>query len=379
MNLIALKMLIGDKAKYLGLIFGIMFATVLMSQQMSLFVGIMARTYALITEMKEADIWVMDKNVQYVDGIEPLADIELAKVRGVSGVKWAAPIYKGSVNIKVNGNLQLVTLVGIDDNSFVGAPRKILMGKLEDLKIKNAVMIDNLGYKYVWPNQPYRIGQEFEANDQRMVLVAICDSIPSFSSPVLMFSRYSEAIKYGGSSRNKMSFIIAKAEDGKSSKEIAKKISSETDLKALTWEEFRDQTLHYYLTHTGIAINFGITVLLGFIIGAVISGQTFYIFIAENLKQFGTLKAIGVSNKKILKMVLTQAITVASIGYGIGIGLTSLFFKKVSAGSGVFKGFFLPAEVMFGTALAVVLIMTLVSFFSVRKVFVVDPAIVFRG
>jgi putative ABC transport system permease protein len=72
MNKIAIKMLIGDKAKYLGLIFGIMFATLLMSQQMSLFIGIMSRTFALITETSEGDIWVMDQKVQYLDGIEPM-------------------------------------------------------------------------------------------------------------------------------------------------------------------------------------------------------------------------------------------------------------------------------------------------------------------
>ena len=38
---------------------------------------------------------------------------------------------------------------------------------------------------------------------------------------------------------------------------------------------------------TGIPINFGITVVLGFIVGTAIAGQTFYLFTVENLKQFG--------------------------------------------------------------------------------------------
>jgi len=138
MNQIAIKMLMGDRAKYLGLIFGIMFATLLMAQQMSLFIGIMSRTYATIDETNEVDIWVMDKKVQYLDGVEPLPDIALAKVRSVEGVKWAVPIHKGNLVVKVNGSLQTVGLVGVDDVSFVGAPRKMVMGNLEDLKIKNA-------------------------------------------------------------------------------------------------------------------------------------------------------------------------------------------------------------------------------------------------
>jgi putative ABC transport system permease protein len=379
MNNIAIKMLIGDRAKYLGLIFGIAFATLLMAQQMSLFIGIMSRTYAMIDETREADIWVMNKKVQYIDGVEPLPDIALAQARGVEGVKWAAPIHKGTLVVKVNGSLQTVNLIGVDNSSMIGAPAKMLMGNLSDLKIKNAVIIDQLGYSYIWPNEPYKIGREFESNDQRMILVGICDSTPGFSSPVLMYSLYSEAVRYTGQARNKMSFVLAKAKDGFSAKQVAENINKSTNLKAQTWEEFRNATLMYYLTHTGIAINFGITVLLGFIIGAVISGQTFYIFVVENLKQFAALKAIGVTNKKILKMVLTQAVLVGSIGYAIGIGFTSLFFKQVSGGASAFKGFFLPWQVVVGVFFAVALIMIISSFISIRKVFVVDPAIVFRG
>ncbi len=377
MNQIALKMLIGDRAKYLGLIFGIMFATFLMSQQVSLFIGIMARTFAIISDTKESDIWVMDKKVQYIDGIEPLPDIALAKVRGIDGVKWAVPLFKGSLVIKVNGNLQLVTLVGLDDSSLIGAPRKMIMGKVEDLKIKNAIIVDRLGYDYIWPGEPLKIGREFEANDQRMILVGICDSTPGFSSPILMYSKYSEAVNYSAPARNKMSFVIARSAENLN--KVVEKIKDNSNFKALSAEEFRKETEKYYLTHTGIAINFGITVLLGFVIGMVIAGQTFYIFVVENLKQFAALKAIGVSNLQILKMVLTQAATVGSIGYALGIGLTSIFFNNVSGSDSVFKGFFLPAEVMVGVAVAVVLIMIIASFISIRKVFVVDPAIVFRG
>jgi putative ABC transport system permease protein len=379
MNLVAIKMLLGDVAKYLGLIFGIAFATLLMAQQTSLFIGIMARTYGIITETVSADIWVMDPKVQYIDGIEPMPEMALAKVRGVEGVSFAAKMHKGNAQVKVGGRLQMVTLVGVDDVSFVGAPQKMLLGKLEDLNIKNAVIIDQLGYNYVWPNEEMQINRHFEANDKRMLLVGVCDSTPSFSSPVLMYSRYQEAITYTGNARNKLSFILVKARDGVNKEELARRISKETNLKALTWQEFRDATFNYYITHTGIAINFGITVALGFIVGAVISGQTFYIFVVENLRQFAALKAIGIRNPKIVKMVLTQAALVSAIGYSIGIGLTSLFFAKVSGGASSLKGFFLPAEVAIGVAFAVAVIIFLASLISIRKVLVLDPATVFRA
>jgi putative ABC transport system permease protein len=379
MNLIAIKMLIGDRAKYLGLIFGIMFATLLMAQQLSLFIGIMQRTSKIIEDVSEVDIWVMDKRVSYLDGVESIADTNLNLVRSIPGVKWAVPFYKGQVVMRIGDVLQASVLIGFDDVSYVGAPKEMIMGNLDDLKKPDSVIIDKTGYQYIWPGEPFKIGRTIEVNDRRMEIVGICNAAQPFSVPVIIFARYSQAIKYLPPGRNKMSFVLAKVKEDFDLNEVAKKIEEQTNLKAKTWQQFKADTINYFMTHTGIPINFGITVLLGFIIGAVISGQTFYIFVIENLRQFGTLKAIGVNNRKIIMMVLTQAAVVGFIGFSIGIGLTSIFFSKVGQSVPAFQGFYLYWQVVVGTAAAVFLIMIIASFASIRKVFKLDPAIVFRS
>lgn len=95
MNGIALKILFGNRAKYIGLIFGIAFSTMLMSNQISIFTGLMLRTANQILDAQEADIWDMDPRVEYVDEIEPMTDTQLGRVRGVAGVDWAVPFFKG--------------------------------------------------------------------------------------------------------------------------------------------------------------------------------------------------------------------------------------------------------------------------------------------
>lgn len=379
MGRIAIKILINDKAKYIALIFGIVFSTFLMSQQMSLFVGIMSRTFSIVNQVPEVDIWVMDKRVQYIDGIEPIPDISLVKVRGIEGVNWATKFYKGSVVAKVNNKLQMVTLLGVDQVSMVGAPKKMIYGDFNDIKKPNAVIIDESGYKYIWPDEGFTANREFEANDRRMILVGVADIIPGFASPSILYTTYQNAINYSPQTRNNMSFVLVNVKDGYNPKHVAKNISDQTNLKALTSKEFENSTLNYYLTHTGIAINFGVTVALGFLVGSVISGQTFYIFISEKIKEFATLKAIGVNNGKIFNMVIIQALMICLIGFSIGIGLTSLFFSKIAQATTTFKGFFLPWQVILITFVSVVIIMLLVSIFSIRKVMITDPAMVFRG
>ena len=160
--------------------------------------------------------------------------------------------------------------------------------------------------------------------------------------------------------------------------EISNFSPTDSPLTVVILAEF-SATIGYYIKRTGIPVNFGITVALGFIVGAAVVGQTFYIFVIENLRQFGALKAMGVGNGTILRMVLLQAMVVAGIGYAIGIGLCAGFFEITSRVSIDLRGFQLPWQVALGTACAVLVIIVIASFASLRKVMVVDPAIVFRG
>ena len=179
-----------------------------------------------------------------------------------------------------------------------------------------------------------------------------------------------------------MSFVLAQNRPDVPAREVCTRIREQTGLLALTREDSVWQTIGYYLKRTGIPINFGITVSLGFIVGAAIAGQTFYLFTVENLRQFGALKAMGVSNRGIVGMSLLQALVVGSIGYGIGLGgavLYGIVFGALMDRSGVGRAFYMPWQLVAGTALAVAVIVVLASLVSIRRVVVLEPAIVFRG
>jgi putative ABC transport system permease protein len=134
----------------------------------------------------------------------------------------------------------------------------------------------------------------------------------------------------------------------------------------------------YFVQRTGIVANFAITVFLGFLVGCAIAGQTFYTFTLENLPQFGSLKAMGVTNLRLVGMVLLQGLVVGLIGYGLGVGGAALFGKLMTA-AGSRLAFLMPWQVLAGTAAAVAVIVMLSSLVSVYKVLVLEPATVFRG
>jgi putative ABC transport system permease protein len=384
-NWIALKMLFGDRSKYLGIVFGVSFAALLMTQQASIFWGLMWNTTSQIRDLAGADIWVMDPNLQFVDDIKPLSDSDLFRVRGVDGVAWAVRLFKNISRARFDdGNFQQMILLGLDDDSLVGAPPKdrMLLGSLDDLYRPDAVLMDEAGFRYLWPGRPLEeaIGKTFEMNDHRAVIVGLCKSSPTFQTFPILYTRYSQALQYVPDERKVLSFVLAQPQPGRDVKAVCQAITEQTGLQARTQEEFMWKTIGYYMARTGIPINFGITVALGFIVGAAIAGQTFYLFTVENLKQFGALKAMGVSNWRIVGMSLLQALVVGATGFGLGVAGAALFDVVMSAtAKTVPPAFFMTWQILVGAGAAVLVIVVLASLVSIRKVLVLEPAIVFKG
>jgi len=378
MAVIALKMLFGDRAKYLGLIFGVAFATLLIAQQGGLFVGLMTRTANVIADAQEVDIWVMDPQARYLDTTRSLRPTELPRVRGVAGVAWAVPLYKSTIPLKtLDGRIENTMMLGVDDATLIGATSRWVMGSLADLRRPDAVAIDQAGYQRLWPGEPLRLGRELELNDHRAVISAITDASAAFTANIIMYAPYSRATAYSPQGRNSVSFILARAAQGHDPRDVAAKISTQTGLQALSTADFRWKTIKFFLQNTGIPISFGVVILLGVVVGVAIVGLTFNIFIAENLRQYGALKAMGLSDLHLVGLVLLQALVVGAVGYGIGIGVAAMFFHFATQGE--LRGFYLPWWIAAGVAGLTVLIMALATIASLRRVVVLDPAIVFRS
>ena len=386
MNHIAIKMLMGDRGKYLGIVMGLTFASLIMTQQPAIFLGLMARSYSFISDVGLPDIWVMDAKVQFVDDIKPLQDTELYRVRGISGVEWAMPMYKGLLKARLtDGTFQSCNVVGLDDATLIGGPPIMLEGKLEDLRRSDSIIVDIDGArdKLGKPsssadgkNSPLKVGDSLELNDHRAIVVGIARVTRTFQSQPVIYTTYSRAKSYAPKERKLLSFVLVKAKQGQDPIELTRRIRAATGLAAYTREEFMSLTYQYFLRNTGIPINFGISVLLGFIVGAAIAGQTFYNCTLENLRQFGVLKAMGTSNRILLRMILLQAVLVGSIGYGLGVGLTALFGFSMRHTILAFK---FPWQLLIFSGAGVGIICIFAALISILKVIRLEPAIVFKG
>ena len=381
MTWIALKMLMGDKSKYFAIVFGVTFACFLIAEQSAIFCGVMLRTTSQIYDTQGADIWVMNTGVRYVDDLKAISDDDLFRVRSVPGVAWAVNLYRGQGQAQLaDGTYQGVILMGLDDASLTGAPHRMLLGRIGDLQIPDAILVDEAGFHQMWPHEPLHTGKVIEMNQRRAVVVGVYRASQTFMTLPIIYTRFSQASLFvpPTPTGRLTPFLLAKALPGVDPEELAPRIQDQTGLKALTNDGFSQLTMNYYLRHTGIPLNFGTTVVLAFFVGSAIAGQTFYLFTVENLKQFGTLKAMGMSDRRVVGMILVQGLVVGSIGYGTGVGLATAY--------GIFAqrawpllAFFLPWQVLALSAAAMIVIVLLASLLSIRRVLVLEPAVVFQG
>lgn len=383
MNVIALKMLFGDRGKFIGMVVGITFAALIMTQQPSIFVGLMQRTYAPIADVTAVDIWVMDPGVEYVEQNKPLRDTDLERIRGVDGVAWAVPYYKGIINVRLpDGTTKEINLSGLDDATLIGGPPEIIKGSIVDLRSADAIIVDQRAaesrLRYKGPDgtlQPLKVGDEVEINDRRAVVVGISLSTRDFITVPRAFSTFSHAVLYAPRQRRLMTYVMVKARDGVDVPALAKRISEQTDLRALPVDEFERGTLLYWMKNTGIPINFGISVTLGFLVGAAIAGQGFFNFVRENMGSYAVLKAMGLRAGVLTRLVVLQALVVGAIGYGIGVGLTAVFGTLMRSTILAFR--MLP-ELLAFAGIGVLVIVALSAVVGIRQVLKLDPAIVFR-
>lgn len=382
---IALKMLTGDRGKYLGIVFGLSFAAFLITQQMSIFTGLMTRTFGFITDSALADVWVMDSKVQFVDDVKPMQDTQLLRVRGIEGVEWAVPLYKGLLKARLeSGSFQTCNVVGLDDATLIGGPAVMIEGKLDDLRQSQGIIVDDVGRRTRLARRgpdgkpvPLQVGDTVELNDHRAVVVGVCRVSRTFQSQPVIYTTYTRATQFAPRERKLLSFVQVKAKEGVDLGALCARLRAQTGLQALTKAEFEDMTWGFFFRNTGIPINFGTAVLLGFVVGIAIAGQTFYSFTLENLKHFAALKAMGATNFTLLRMVVLQALLVGGIGFGLGTGAAAGFGRL--AGANTELAFRMPWQVLAATAVAMAVICSFAAFLSLWKVVRLEPAVVFKG
>lgn len=381
MNLIALKMLFGERAKSAMLVSGICFATILMVQGLALGLGLLATSYATAVNVN-SPIWVASPLIdQVVMNNQPLLDTDVYRVRSVEGVGWAAQLYVGGAQARIldrGGVSNNVTLIGLDTETLAGAPTDFVAGSLNDLRQPDAVIADASAMIRLSPDPkiPLKVGETFEMNDRRARIVGVVNtSAASHGQAGYIFTTYDRAIQYVPAQRKMTTYVLAAPVAGQTAVEVARRISAVTGLNALSSEEIRNSSARYFIRNSPVPFIVGLIVGIGFVVGTVISGQTFFTFILENTRHLGVLRAMGTQTRRLALMILMEALVAGLIGYGLGLGIISLVIAVAPADSPLK----VQLPVLLATLVPVLGICAVAALLGIRRMARIEPAIVFRA
>ena len=365
-----------DRAKSIGVVVGILISTFLIGQQLGILdylKGLMAASL----DNANAEIWVVDTRTKDINQLTAIDVKKLREVKSISGVKEAYPLIvtTGSATLS-GGNTSAVTLIGVESPTFYGGPnpKKIIEGKIEDLQLDGGVTADYFDSKVF--SVPTNVGTQLEINGKKSFIAVQTKAIRGFGF-AFMYTTLERARYFANLSPNKINAIMVNLLPNQNADEVVAAIDKNIyGVKAFKAADLRTSTIDTVIATTGIAQSTGTLIIFALIAGLFIIGLTMYSSALDRIKDYGTLKAIGASNGYIRKLILSQSVVFAVVGYILAYGMLQ-GFKSGVAETGLIVNF--SIEMLIGLFVTILIISLIGSAFALRKIKGVEPASVFRG
>jgi putative ABC transport system permease protein len=372
--MLAWRNLIHDKVRLAVTVTGIVFAVVLIVVQLGLFIGFTNATSSLI-DRSNADLWITAHGVPYIEQGVPFTERKLTTVLATPGVAAASKYIARFTNWKrPDGQQETVQVVGVDLQTGLGAPWNIVAGSIDDLRKPDAVFIDEIYCEKLGVDH---IGQIVEIRGRRARVAGFTRGIRAFTTSPYVFTAFKNALDYVDLREDQTLYLLVKARPDTDIESLRLTLLSRlSDVDVVTTGRFSLMTQVYWMFTTGAGIAVLLAALLGLVVGVVVVAQTIYATTVDHIREYGTLKAMGATNRYLYGVIVKQALITAAIGYAIGM-FVSVFVVRGSEQGGA--AIVLPPWMM-GAMLVLTLGMCVgASIVSIKKITRLDPAMVFKG
>ena len=365
MMLIAFKMLINSRKKFIGMLIGATFSAFILMQQPGTYQGVSDRLVSEIHALKDTDLWVMGQASSEFDQPTYFNAMDIYRIRSIPGVESAVQLYKSwytMTHLKTNKTMGW-RLIGVDPATLKGLPKEMIAGDRASIYQSNAIIIDGYSVKQFETSakETLELGDKMIEGQRTWVITGMTKPLRTYAyqPKVYILSNHIPGIIH------QPSFILVKVRPEFAAEEVAREIHRVTGYDALTPLAFVTRALQFFRVKTPIIIIFVCVAILGFTIGLIIMWQIFSNFILTHAHQFGMLKMLGTSNAILIKMVLFQAAVTGGIGYLIGLILTMVFgliFNDTTV------AFHLTWEIALLGSFGTMLIIALASYVSILQV-----------
>ncbi|XZE54266.1 ABC transporter permease [Planctomycetaceae bacterium SH139] len=371
---IAFRTLAFDRGKLLAGLIGVIFSVVLVNIQGGLFFGLIEKA-SLLVDRSNADIWVGHRGMHNVDFPHSIPERWIHRIRSISGVVEAQPLRIGFSEISLpDGNFEGVTVIGVKDGTDLGRAYAVVEGSVDGLSLVDGVIVDQCDDARLFAPA---IGELREVGNKRARIVAKSHGILSFVVTPYLFTTYDRAANYVNSDPKMASYILVRVRPGVDREQVCMEIRRRlSGVSAMTAEDYASTSVQFWMTRTGIGLSFGAATSLGLLVGLVMVAQTLYAMVLDRISEFATLKAIGMTEREIMLLLVAQSSLVAAAGISIGLALAWCMGWLLSTPRATIEiplGLYLSsAGLVFGICLAA----SALPYLRIRRV---DPHTVLQG
>mgnify|MGYP000879215086 FL=1 len=367
-----------EKSKSMGILTAIIISIYLIGIELGMFFYLADIIGGIVgnSNPKYAQVFVVKKQTENINQLSPFDVRWINQLRSIEGVGDTHGFVITNVNTRFpNGKDAPAMIIGSDYPTLAAGPYADLIysGSIESLAAPQIVSTDFYDNKTL--RYDVELGTRFEINGKSATAGVITRDAKGFTSP-LIYTTTDKARYYTGMSPSMVSGVIVTVSDPAKIDLVVDNINNiAPDLKAWSAEKIRTTTIVNVMTANNMGMSFATLVLFGIISGFFIIGLTMYSVTYDRIKDYGTLKAIGASGKYITRLVITQSIIYAILGYLVSLLL--LIISKIGMAKGGLIISLTPG--LLGFLFFTTLIISVgSSYFSIRKLKKVEPSSVFR-
>lgn len=374
---LARKLLLHDRLRFAVAIAGVSVSVMLVLVQVGLYFGFMD-TASSVIDASKADIWVGKKSNESFEFATPFDERAFYKVKSVPGVAHAERVLMNFAQFKLADGGDLgVQVVGIETapgrRPLLG-PWNVVAGDPRRLSEPGAIAVDRSEYPKLKID---RIGHRAEVSGVRAEVVTLTEGIRSFTTSPIVFTDLRTARSFLPQlGEEPVTYVLVEVADGVAINDVVARINALPHLAAYTRAEMSDRTRTYWSKRTGVGAGFFTTAVLGIIVGFVVVGQILYSGTLQYIREYGTLKAMGARNSSVVRVILSQAMISAALGFAVGAPL-AMGMRAAMKGANLTVA--LTPELYAVTAVITIAMCSFAALLSIVKVLRLDPASVFKG
>lgn len=369
--------LMHERTRLLVAIAGVAFADILVFTNLG-FLGSLPATAGMVYTQIDADIYLVSPQALEISSGRPFPIQRIYQAAGVEGVERVMPLYMGRLQWR-NSQTRLsrsIYVYGINPNDRVfKLPELRSPQNQEALRSWDTALIDRksrvefgsqeIGHITEAKRRQVKIGGQFTLGGGMSTDGALIMSDQNFR-------RYFNTLPL-----NRIHMGLIKLKPGADATQTASVIRKllPPDVVVMTQQQIIQRDSNFWIELSSVGFIFGMGVAVSCMVGAVIVYQILYTDIANHMKQYATLKAMGYHDRYLLSIVLEEAIILAILGYipglGISLGLYELTVRAISMPMFMDLG-----RVMFVLLLTIAMCAAS-GLVSMQKVISADPAEVF--